>query len=128
MRLDDLSPEVSVYLENCRWDRIIEKHEGPWDWRYLVNDRYAEFLSVDDFDVLLPIEKSHHPNITIERCIPSSDFQTLTIFLRDTTFDSGMFAGYIAVCEQFPGEDWYIAILYHECWVHKLEANTNRLA
>jgi hypothetical protein len=121
MRLEEVAPEYIKRVAKYRWDRIIEKHEGPWGWDYFLNANLVEFLSVDGFEVLLPVEKKHHPNITITRCIGSTDRQMLTIFLRDTTYDTGIFAGYLAVCEKVPDQEWYIAIVYHECWVNKLE-------
>ncbi len=121
MKLEEVEPEQIKRAAKYRWDRIIEKHEGPWEWDYLLNANLVEFLNVNGFEVLLPIDKEHHPNITITRCVVSADEQTLTIFLQDTTYDTGIFAGYLAVCEKVPGQEWYIAILYHECWVHQLE-------
>lgn len=63
-----------------------------------------------------------HVNIKIDLCVISKDGNTLTIFLKDTSFETGMFAGYLAVCEKVPEQEWFIAIVYHECWVHRLEA------
>jgi hypothetical protein len=39
MRLADLSPERRAWLATARWDRIIEKHEGPEDWRWEFRKR-----------------------------------------------------------------------------------------
>ena len=121
MRFEEVAPEQIKRVAKYRWDRIIEKHEGPWKWDYLLNAHRVEFFNVNGFWVLLPVEKEHHANITITRCVVSADEQTLTIFLQDTTYDTGIFAGYLAVCEKVPGQEWYIAILYHECWVNQLE-------
>jgi hypothetical protein len=104
-----------------RWDRIIEKHEGPEDWEYYLKDEYVDFLRIGGLNVLLPIGKENHKNVKIDRCILSNDGTTMTIFLQDTSYDTGLFAGRLAICERVPGEDWFIAIVYHECWVHRLE-------
>jgi hypothetical protein len=122
MKLNEVPAEVLERVEACRWDRIIEKHEGPWDWRYDLKDDYVEVMNIDGFDVLLPIDKHHHTNVTIDRCSPSSDGTTLTIFLHDRSYDMGMdmFAGRLAVCERVPEQNWFIAIVYHECWVTRL--------
>ena len=117
MKIADLSPDIRRRIGRLRFDRIIEKHEGPWDWDYRLEHGYVEFLTIDSYDVLLPVDKENHPNFTVVRCIPSADGAALTIFLRDTTFWSDMFAGYLAVCEKVPGEAWYIALLYHEWFV-----------
>jgi hypothetical protein len=117
MRVADLSPEVRRRIAGMRFDWFVEKHEGPWEWGSWIDAMGVEFMTIDGRDVLLPVEGDHHPNITIVRCIPSADGDVLTIFLRDTTFWSDMFAGLLAVCEKVPGEDWYIALVYHEWFV-----------
>ncbi|MGD1867265.1 MAG: hypothetical protein ACFB0D_22170 [Phormidesmis sp.] len=128
MKVDDLSPELLKSIKTVRWDRIIEKHEGPEDWEYLIGYRseYMEFTEADDAEfleigghsVLLPIARKQHPNITILRTVPSADGNTLTIFLKDTTYGDGMFqAGYMSVCEKVAGEDFFLATLYHEWFI-----------
>jgi hypothetical protein len=122
MKLQSIPTELRSRVARFLWDRIIEKHEGPVTWKYLLEDDYVKFLHVDGFDVLLPIDKTCHANITISRCIVANGGQTLTIFLEDSTYETGMLAGYLAVCEKVPEQDWFIAIVYHECWVSRLEA------
>ena len=114
MRLAEVAPETRERLGKVRWDRIIEKHEGPWDWDGWLED--AEFQNVEGYDVLLPVDEEQRGNITFLRCVPSADGNSLTIFLTDTTFygDDPFLCGYLAVCERFPGEPWYVAIVYHE--------------
>jgi hypothetical protein len=72
--------------------------------------------------VLLPIGKEHLPNITVLRCIASDDGQTLTLFLKDTTFATDpryetLMAGFLAICDKMPGEDFFVAIVYHEWFI-----------
>lgn len=143
LRLSDLPPETIAKLKSYRYDRIIEKHEGPEDWEWLLQspderpswlpkplpgqaDTYepdpAEFLRIADRDVLLPIGRSHHPNITVLRTIVSDDGASLTIFLKDTTYaeDPEMeffSAGFLAVCDRVPGEQIYLAHVYHEWFI-----------
>ena len=114
MKLEEISSYTLKKISRYLYDRIIEKHEGPERWDYLLEDHLVEFINVNGYDVLLPVYKEHHPNISILRCIVSDDKQSLTIFLKDTTYETGIFAGYVAVCDKIPGEEWYIAILYHE--------------
>lgn len=67
--------------------------------------------------MLLPVDRKQHANITIRRSIFSADGQTLTLFLTDTTYFGGddlIFAGYLAVCDKLPGEEFFLAIIYHE--------------
>jgi hypothetical protein len=126
MRLSDLSPEVLRRLRSFRWDRIIEKHEGPEDWGSVLEYLHPDFLRVNGRDVLLPVDREHHPNITILRCIPSEDGQSLTLFLKDTTHvpdprSEQFLAGFAAVCDRFPGEDFFVAVLYHEWFIIRNE-------
>ena len=126
MKLADLNDSTLAQLRELLWDRIIEKHEGPWHWQTDLKGDFADFLSVQGYEVLLPVDQQYHGNITIDRCIVSEDRNSLTIFLQDVTYEQGIFAGYLAVCERFPGEDWYVAIVYHECWVSELTTCVNR--
>lgn len=119
MKLSLLPPSLLEKVNVYKWDGIIEKHEGPFDYGSFNRFVDPEFMTVDGFSVLLPVGRSHHPNITILRCIESIDGETLTIFLKDTTYVEHprrefLDAGYVAVCDKFPGEDFYIAIVYHE--------------
>ncbi len=74
------------------------------------------------YPVLLPVPREQHPNITILRCIPAADGKSLTIFLKDTTYSHDpnfeMFsAGFVAFCEEFPGQAFFVATLYHEWFI-----------
>jgi len=122
MKIADISVETKERIKAYRWDRIIEKHEGPehWDSVFAYDD--PEFMIIDGHTVLLPVEKEHHAHITILRCIPSQDGQTLTIFLKDTTHvdDSELEtfqAGFVAICEKVKGEEFFITTLYHEWFI-----------
>lgn len=122
MNLASLLPATRERLDAWRWDRIIEKHEGPWRWGDTLRHRDAEFISIDGRDVLLPLDADQRPNVTILRTIVGEDQQTLTIFLKDTTYATSpeyeMFeAGFLAVCERFPSEDFYVAVVYHEWFI-----------
>ncbi|WP_416670121.1 hypothetical protein [Egbenema bharatensis] len=73
---------------------------------------------VEGHPVLLPVDKSHHPNITILRSIFSHDGNSLTLFLQDTTYGTEWYeSGYVAVCDKVAGERFFLAILYHEWFV-----------
>ena len=119
MRFADLPPATRERLNAWRWDRIIEKHEGPWSWGDTLRYTDAEFTSIDGRDVLLPLDAEQRPNVTILRTIVSEDQRTLTIFLKDTTYATDpeyefFMAGFVAICDKFPGEDFYVAVVYHE--------------
>jgi hypothetical protein len=118
MKLSELSPETLAKIRSVRWDRIIEKHEGPEDWNSVLDYYEPEFLTIEGQPVLLPIDQSHHPNLTILRPIFSRDGNTLTLFLQDTTDDDHWSAaGFMAVCEKVSGEPFFLATLYHEWFI-----------
>jgi len=122
MKLASLAPDVRKLIDSIKWDGIIEKHEGPFSYGGFRRWENFEFMVINGFDVLLPVDQKHHSNITILRCVISADENMLTIFLKDTTYvdlPSREFsdAGYVAVCERFPSEDFFITILYHEWYM-----------
>jgi hypothetical protein len=86
MKLADLSQETLEKIKPVRWNRIIEKREGPEDWESVLRWYEPEFLPIDDRPVLLPVERDHHPNITILRSIWSADGNVLA---RSTTHRNG---------------------------------------
>lgn len=122
MQLSNLSPAVIERIKSYRYDRILEKHEGPERWASVLRYHDPEFMVVNGYHVLLPIPRQQHPNSTILRCIVSHDGRTLTLFLKDTTHitdpaDELFFAGRVAVCEKFEGEQFFLATLYHEWFI-----------
>lgn len=118
MKFSDLSPKTLEKIQVVRWDRIIEKHEGPECWSSVLRYAEPEFIEVDGYPVLLPVDKSHHPNISIIRSIWSEDRNSLTLFLSDTTYDDDPFCcGFITVCDRLIDESFLIAILYHEWFI-----------
>ncbi len=77
-----------------------------------------EFMMIEGRPVLLPLERSHHANITILRTIWSVDGNSLTLFLKDTTYgDEWFMSGFMAVCDRIAEQDFYLAILYHEWFI-----------
>ncbi len=118
MKVIDLSNETLAKIKTVRWDRIIEKHEGPETWESEFKYGEPEFIEIEGRWVLLPVEASRHQNITILRAIWSADGNSLTLFLKDTTFDDDMFmSGYMAVCDRPKGEEFFLAVLYHEWFI-----------
>lgn len=138
MSIDDLSNEVIEKIRNSRFDRIVEKHEGPFDWGWLLpaekeetTDRLAglfpnhdpvaetaEFFPVGDFYALFPIGRGQHPNLTILHYFLSEDQQKLVVYLKNTTYyDDKFSSGYMAICDRFAGKPFYVATLYHEWFI-----------
>ena len=59
-------------------------------------------------------------------CMPSKDEQSLTIFLKDVWYaeaydvdpeDDTFYSGFVAICDKFPGQDFYLATFYHEWFI-----------
>lgn len=115
MSLEQISPQTLKMVSRYYYDYFVEKHEGPWTWEHDLEDVKVELIQIQGRSVLLPVGKENHSNIAVVRCIVSGNEQTLTIFLTDTTYYTGRNAGFVAVCDKIPGEDWYIAVVYHEC-------------
>jgi hypothetical protein len=119
MKLADLSPESLEKIKKLRYDCIIRKHEGPEKWSDDLKFNEVDFLEVEGHAVLLPIPASHHPNVTVLRCIVGDQGQSLTLFLKDTTLvqdprQQSFFAGFLAVCDRLPGEEFFVALVYHD--------------
>jgi hypothetical protein len=133
MSIDDLSTDTLDRLKATRYDRMIEKHEGPFPWDWLLRDRKPddmiyqidpdfdavaatpEFVSVGTHWVLLPLGREHHPNLTILRWFASQDETQLVIYLTDTTYyDEPYMSGFVAICERFIPESFFVATFYHE--------------
>jgi hypothetical protein len=109
-----------------RFDQRIERHEGPFTWEDKLKYYDLEFIDVDGKAVLLPLDRKHHPNLTVLRTIESADGKSLVLFLQDTTYlsDYGLLdTGFLAVCDKVAGEEFYIAIVYHEWYL--LEEHIN---
>lgn len=111
--IDDLDMDTLTEIASQRCDYFIDEHEEPWTWEWLLQEGAVDFVSIRDWNVLLPVEREHHGNLEILRCILSENGETLTLFLKDTTDDTGLSAGRMAVCDRMPGRDWYVAVLYH---------------
>lgn len=71
--------------------------------------------------MLLPVSRTHHPDIRLVRLIQSNDEKTLTLFLHDSFYkewfkDSwGARYGFLAVADHYQkfGCDFYLASYYH---------------
>lgn len=118
MKLAQLSETTLAKIKQIRWDRIIEKHEGPESWESVLRYYEADFMEINGKWVLLPIEAKNHSNITILRTIWSNDGNSVTLFLKDTTYDDDpFFSGYLAICDKLKDEDFFLAIVYHEWFI-----------
>jgi len=48
MKVADLSAEVRENIAKVRFDMILEKHEGPYDWKWAFKCGDPEFITIDD--------------------------------------------------------------------------------
>lgn len=122
MKFQELSETARAKVNGYRFDRIIEKHEGPESWSTFAKYYDLEFLRVDQRWILLPVDREHHSNMTILRAVIDQAETTMTIFLKDTTYLSSpdyekFEAGFVAICEKVAGEEFFIAVLYHEWFI-----------
>lgn len=117
--VSNLSEGAIQKIKQYHYDRIVEKHEGPWSWENEIKYGDGIFVRADGVDVLLPLDEKHLPNITVLRCVPSQDNLCLTLFLKDTTWygDDWSAAGFIAFAEKVAGENFYITTVYHEWFI-----------
>ncbi len=123
MKVADLTPESIEKIKAYRWDNFIEKHEGPFQYGQSWEWHDFEFMEIEGYDVLLPVESTHHKNIMVEKIAMSRDDKTLTMFLKDTTYypspEQEIFAGIIAIAEKVRDENFYVTVLYHERYIVK---------
>ncbi len=118
MKLTQLPETTLSKIKTVRWDRIIEKHEGPEDWASVFRYSEPEFMQIEGRWVLLPVDSSSHDKITVLRTIWSEDSNSVTLFIKDTTYDDDpFFSGFLAVCDRLVEEDFYVSIVYHEWFI-----------
>jgi len=122
LTIAELSEEALNKIRAYDYDCIIEKHEGPEDWAATLTTYNPEFLLIAGLSVLLPFDRKRHPNVTILRSIVSRDGDSLTVFLKDTTLypdpeDELFCAGRMAVCDRVLGEEFFLAVVFHEWFV-----------
>lgn len=130
LRVADLSASVRAWLLAQHFDEYVEKHEGPHDWRDLIEpESYdapdpaggrrtvqpepSEFVVFDGRNVLLPVGRDHHEHLTRLRAVLSDDGRCLTLFLNDTKWGAGPDAGRIAFCELAPTSEWFLCTVWH---------------
>jgi|TARA_B100002003_G_C13967483_1_gene468334 hypothetical protein len=112
----NLSDELKAELGKLRFDQLIEKHEGPHDWDMIFRIYNPAFILMDGQNVLLPVDESHHENISVLRMIWDDNEKSVVVFLKDTTYgDSWFDSGYVAICERV--KDFYVASFYHEWFI-----------
>ena len=131
LHVADLPASERAWLLAQRYDRSLEKHEGPWDWEdqvepepYEVPERggvrrtvqpvAADFVRVADRHVLLPVSADCHVHLRVLRVIEGDGGASLVLFMTDTTYDEGAGAGRLAVCDRAPDADWYLCHVWHE--------------
>ena len=82
MAFKDLRPETREILSTWRYDRIIEKHEGPESWKSYLSYEEPVELEIDGRRVLLPISWDEPGEIIVLRSYVSTDESSITLFFR----------------------------------------------
>lgn len=138
MKLADLPQAILDDLcQDNQWRLDIDpgfdsKHEFWMAWHHFLTlpedsyfprteDSLVEFLTIEGYNLLLPVPRSHHDSITPIRLLPSADQQTLTLFLQDSyhrdwfTQPSDARYGFIAIADRYQkfDYDFYLASYYH---------------
>jgi hypothetical protein len=138
MKLTDLSQAVLDDLcQDQQWRLDIDpgfdsKHEFWMAWHHFLKlpeesyfsrteEDLADFLTIENHHLLLPVPRSHHSSIHPIRLIPSADQQTLTLFLQDYfyrdwfTKPSDARYGFLAIADRYQklNCDFYLASYYH---------------
>jgi hypothetical protein len=102
MKLTDLPSEVIADLsQREKWRLDIDpgfdaKHEFFMSWNSFISlpesnsfyrsteEDLAEFIRYQNRLVLLPVERKHHPFLSIIRAMLSIDEQSITLFIHDS--------------------------------------------
>jgi hypothetical protein len=124
MKFSDIPAEAIELLKTWRYDRIIEKHEGPERWSSFLEWGELELTPVGEHWVLLPRSFENPKPVEILRWYPSPDGKSLTIFLKDLTLEEyygkdpeWVWAGFLAICDELPGSGIFAAVVYHEWFI-----------
>ncbi len=56
MQIANLSKSALEKIKSYRYDRIIEKHEGPEHWSSVIKYYNPEFIKIGEKHVLLPLD------------------------------------------------------------------------
>lgn len=107
------------------WQHFIALPEEPPLYYQKTEDDLAEFINFNGLEILLPISRTHHPDIELIRLIPSADGNTVTLYLHDAfykdwfTDEWGARYGFLAVADRYEkfGCSFYLASYYHFCYL-----------
>ncbi len=55
MKFADLDQKTVEKLKVRQYDRIVEKHEGPENWKWQIEGGECEFIRADEHYILLPL-------------------------------------------------------------------------
>ena len=110
----DLDEETFAKIGSCQCDFYVNNSEELLTWKRLLEDQVADFFSIRGRNILLPVGRESCDRLEVLNCLISEDHESMTLFLKDTSDTTGLSASRTAVCNRFPGEEWYIAVLYQE--------------
>jgi hypothetical protein len=138
--ISDIPTEILNTIKKLRYDRILEKHEGPWTWESALKYDNACIVHFKDknetfveFTVLMPFPEHHKAQIKMVLCADAEHEEVKTIFFTcpslagyDETETNLQWCGFCAVCREvsIPGAGWfenaapfYVTVLLHETFL-----------
>ena len=124
MKFEDIPAQVLETLKTWRYDRIIEKHEGPERWSSYLEYSQPDPIDIAGHPVLIPREWEHPKEVTMLRWYPSPDGNSLTVFINDPTLgqyydtaDEWSWAGFLVIADRVAGSEVFAAVVYHEWFI-----------
>lgn len=136
--IGDIPAPILERIKQLRYDRILEKHEGPWNWSSALKYGDACILSLTEKKadvigtVLMPFDERFLEDIEVTFCDTMPDGmgggKLLLFFVCPSLagYDNAegrnrQWSGFCAVCNRIPiddesteYEDFYVTVMLHE--------------
>jgi hypothetical protein len=114
IRLEDLDGETLERIWSSPIDFFADDREESLTWADFPGGQSVDFVAVRGMNVLLPLRGDDLELLEIQSLILSDDRESLILILKDGGSETGRPWDRMALCERFPGEEWYIAVLYRD--------------
>ncbi len=114
MKLAELSPEVRDKIKSHSWNKTVGAHATGDPWGFMLDYYRLEIADIEGYQVLLPMQKERFASQTIQRCIPSADGNTLTLFFQDLSYGDDGEPLFLAICDKLPDEDLFLTTALYE--------------
>ena len=121
MKFAEVSDDIRGKIASWRWDRIIEKHEGPHSWESTLRYSDVDFLEVEEKQILLPLDSEQRNQLEIRKIMTTQSQNEVILYLINHWYKQFGYkeqhCGFIAICEKFPEQNFFVATAYHEWFV-----------